>query len=304
MTDLLDRRPDRPLPPETHEKLRAELLAAIETEPVRSPRRYLIPAVAAVAVFALVVGLRAWKPDAKPPVTGPVHPTVRILTAAETETLHQQCLAESDKITANGLKRPFHDFTVVRAFEFNGVDDPNVVTTWLIGDGVENSRTKKLAHLPDDVVSINWFCSRTKGGKISESSLRMGKQAIFIGGRIHLMARNAGAFVAPITRVTVQPPGQAEVEAYLMGSFWFAPTEGRLNWGPYDADDPLKSKYVVRGYDAAGKVIDLSPDPSAPPTVTTCPMVTMRNGDGSWTSVPRTSTPPRCRQYPWKARLD
>ncbi|WP_405071521.1 hypothetical protein OG558_19445 [Kribbella sp. NBC_01510] len=36
----------------------------------------------------------------------------------------------------------------------------------------------------------------------------------------------------------------------VQDGFWFAPTEGRTKWGPYDADDPARKDYVVRGYDA------------------------------------------------------
>lgn len=305
MTNLLDRRPDRPLPPGLHDKLRADLLAAIETEPSRSPRRYLVPAVAAAAVLALILGLHAFRPYAQPAVTGPTHPTVRTLPAAETEKLHQQCLAESDRITSKQLPRPFHDFKVVKAFEFTGINDPSIVTTWLVGDGVEDPnqrRPKSLPPLPEKPRQVHWFCSRTKDGRISESSIRSGGKSQLIGSPLHLMARNAGGFTTPVTRVTVQPPGQAELEAYLMGSYWFAPTDGRLNWGPYDADDPQRGRYIVRGYDATGKQVTIVPDPTLPPTVH-CDMVTKTLPDGTLTSVPKTPTPPECRQYPWTGNL-
>ncbi|MGW6276889.1 hypothetical protein [Kribbella sp. NPDC055071] len=305
--NLLDRRPDRPLPRETHERLRADLLTAIDTRPVRSPRRILVPAIAAAAVFTLVVGLaiglRAFRPNADAPAGGPTQPTIRALSAAETEHLHQQCLAESDRITANGLKEPFHKYKVIKAFEFTGIGDPNIVTTWLVGDGIARFTAPGLPDDQADTMPMYWFCSRTKGGKISESSIRSPKSGSpKSGGRLLPMARNAGGYIAPITRVTVQPPGKPEVEAYLMGDYWFAPTEGRVGWGPYDADDPSQSKYVVRGYNAAGRVVATVPEPGGPKNVV-CQAVPTVKPDGTHTFVPKTPTPPECREYVWPGRL-
>jgi hypothetical protein len=308
--NLLDRRPDRPLPHETHERLRADLLSAIGTQPVRSSRRILVPAIAAAAVFTLIVGLaiglRAFRPNAEAPAGGPTPPTIRALSAAETEHLHQQCLAESDRITANGLKQPFHKYKVIKAFEFTGIDDPSIVTTWLVGDGIATFTAPGLPDDQADTMPMYWFCSRTKGGKISESSIRSTKgSSKLTGGRMTTIARNAGGYIAPITRVTVQPPGKPEVEAYLMGDYWFAPTEGRVDWGPYDADDPMDFKYTIRGYDADGRLFETLPEPGQPKNVVCEAMVDPATPKPGATQgfVPKTPTPPECREYVWPGRL-
>ncbi|MER7243477.1 hypothetical protein [Kribbella sp. NPDC000426] len=299
MNELLTRRTDRPLPPGVHAKLRAELLEAIVREPVRRPRRILAPALAAASVLVVVAGLvvavRAFKTDSAPPATGPAK--TRTLTADETATLRTQCLAEANRITGKSLPHPFTDYKVVRAFEFTGVKDPKVVSTWLIGSGVERIPMPK--GLPPQTSPGFWLCSRTAGGVISESSIRFGTGARLSGDPMMRIARNAGVYTKPVARVTVQPKGQAPVEALLQDGFWFAPTVGRTNWGPYDSDDTGQNDFVVRGYDANGTLIvtDRGIDPTAAPV--TCPVVVVTLPNGKLDTVPKTPTPPECREYRW-----
>ncbi|WUJ67733.1 hypothetical protein OG809_21765 [Kribbella soli] len=300
MNELLTRRTDRPLPPGAHEKLRAELLAAIEIEPVRRPRRILAPALAAASVLIVVAGLvvavRAFKTDSAPPATGPAK--TRPLTADETATLRTQCLAEANRITSKSLPHPFTDYKVIRAFEFTGVKDPNVVNTWLIGSGLQTYPTGPKG-IPRESHPAYWLCSRTAGGVVSEPSIRFSPGARLIGDPMMRIARNAGVYTKSVARVTVQPKGQAPVEAFLQDGFWFAPTVGRTNWGPYDAGDNGLNDFVVRGYDAVGELIvtDRGIDPTAAPA--TCPMVVVTLPNGTLDTVPKTPTPPECREYGW-----
>lgn len=253
MTELLNRRPDRPLAPERHEELRAELLDAIEADRRRPKHRLLVP-VAAAAVVAVVAGVIGAVPlltkrdDTGTPVSGQLSGQSRIrdLSPDRTAALRSQCLAEANRITANGITKPFQDFAVVRAFELPGVRDPKVVSTWLIGKGA----------------TYFWLCSRTAGGVISESSVRVLRSQRLGGDPIRSVARNAGIYAGPVDRVTVQVPGQAAEDAVLVDGFWFAATVGRTGWGPYDADDPLRNSYVVRGY-AKGRQVYLSSDPKS-----------------------------------------
>ncbi|MFI5695517.1 hypothetical protein ACIA58_26945 [Kribbella sp. NPDC051586] len=300
MNELLTRRADRSLPPGTHEKLRAGLLSAIESEPVRPPRRILAPALAAAAVLVVVAGLvvavRALKTDSAPPASAPAK--TRALTADETATLRSQCLAEADRITSKSLPHPFTDYKVIRAFEFTGVKDPNVVNTWLIGSGLQTYPTGPKG-FPRESHPAYWLCSRTAGGVVSEPSIRFSPGARLIGAPMMRIARNAGVYTKSVTRVTVQPKGQAPVEAFLQDGFWFAPTVGRTNWGPYDADDTGLNDFVVRGYDSVGDLIvtDRGIDPTAAPV--TCPVVMVTLPNGKRDTVPKTPTPPECQEYRW-----
>lgn len=61
MIDVMSRRPERDLPPGRHERLRAELLARLDAEPA-SPRRFLMPLLAAAAVVAVIAGLAVGLP--------------------------------------------------------------------------------------------------------------------------------------------------------------------------------------------------------------------------------------------------
>ncbi|MGZ0147806.1 hypothetical protein ACXJJ3_12120 [Kribbella sp. WER1] len=292
MNELLTRRPDHPLPPETHERLRAELLATIETK----PRRTLAPLVAAAAVLVVVAGLvvaiRTSKPHTAPPAAQPN--ATRALTPAETETLRQQCLTEANRITSKGMPHPFTDFTVLKAFEFSTVRDPKVVNTWLIGRGVETFRK-----LPGLEQPKFWLCSRTAGGVISESSIRFATGARITGGPFLRFARNAGVYTKTVARVTVQPKGQEPIDAALWNGFWFAPTVGRTGWGPYDSGDPGRDDFVIRAYDAAGRLLSTEPEPTPRTAPVTCPQVFVTLPNGKTDTVPQTPTRPECVEYRW-----
>ncbi|MFF0344671.1 hypothetical protein [Kribbella sp. NPDC004875] len=303
MNELLTRRPDRPLPPGTHERLRAELLSAIESEPARSPRRVLAPALAAASVLAVVAGLaigvRALQDDARPAAAGdPVKPTIRALTPAETQTLRGQCLAEANRITSKSLPHPFTDYKVTKAFEFTDVKDPRVVTTWLIGSGIQRYPSVPKG-VPDQSHPGYWLCSRTAGGVISESSIRFSPGARLSGSPMMRIARNAGVYTKSIARITVQAKGEPVTDALLIDGFWFAPTLGRTGWGPYDSGDPGFNDFVVRGYDANGTLLttDHGIDPTAAPITCERVMVTLPNGDLS--ATPKTPIRPECREYRW-----
>ncbi|WP_427896219.1 hypothetical protein ACQHIV_20015 [Kribbella sp. GL6] len=297
MNELLTRRPDHPLPPETHERMRADLLAAIETK----PRRTLAPIVAAAAVLVVVAGLMIavrTKPHTAPPAARPN--ATRALTAAETETLRTQCLTEANRITSKSLPHPFTDFKVVRAFEFTGVRDPKVVSTWLIGYGIEKfPQPKGMPELPDRSHPTYWLCSRTAGGVVSEPSIRFGPGARLSGSPFMRIARNAGVYTKTVARITVQPKGGSPLDAVLQDGFWFAPTVGRTDWGPYDSDDPGRNDFVIRAYDADGNLLgtDSGIDPSAP--TVTCPLVFVTLPNGKTDTVPKTPTPPECVEYRW-----
>jgi hypothetical protein len=293
MRELLNRRPDQPLPPGVHDKLRTELLDALDAEQPRTPRRVLVPIAAAAAVLAVAAGLAVAVPalkkdDSGTPVAGQA--SIRDLPATERANLRTQCLDEANRITANGIKKPFREFEIVRAVEFPGVKDPKLVNTWLIGKGTETVG-KPIGAIPAEKIDYYWLCSRTAGGVISESSLRTTQQQILGGDPIRTIARNAGLFAGPVDRVTVQVPGRPAVDAFLVDGFWMAPTEGRTGWGPYDADDPLRSAYVVRGY-AGGRQVYDSSKPAKP-----C-YVVYPERPGYKQLFP--SNQPRCTDsYPW-----
>ncbi len=264
MRELLNRRPDQPLPPGRHDQLRAELLDEIEADQPRQSRRMLVPVAAAAAVFAVAAGLALAVPalrkdDTGMPVAGGGQPVVRDLSAADTAALQKQCLAEADRITVKQLPRPFRSYQPVRAFEFVDVKDPKVVKTWLIAKGkADEWQDGQPAILPPG--QGYWLCSRTAGGVISESSIRTPLTDKLVQLPVRPLARNAGVVAAPVVRVTVELAGRPAQEAFLLDGFWFAPTEGRTNWGPYDTEDPAARTVVIRGYDAGGQQIFANTD--------------------------------------------
>ncbi|MFB6725009.1 hypothetical protein ACFCV3_32830 [Kribbella sp. NPDC056345] len=302
MRELLNRRPDQPLPPGQHEKLRAELLDALETEQAGTPRRVLVPIAAAAAVLMVVTGLAVAgsalkKDDTGTPAAGGGQPVVRDLSAADTAALQKQCLAEADRITVKQLPRPFRSYKAVRAFEFVDVQDPKVVKTWLIAKGkADEWQDGKPSIVPPG--QGYWLCSRTAGGAISESSIRHGAEPE-VTEEIRRVARNAGIFAGAVARVTMQPKGQPERDAYLSNGFWFAPTVGRVGWGPhYDDDDPNLADFVYRAYDAGGREIYSSANPPKP---LLCTLRWEKTGvDGKKTPAgPPTANPPYCPKYKW-----
>lgn len=302
MKDLLTRRPDRPLPPGRHEKLRADLLAAIGTEQARTPRRTLVPVIAAASVLVVVAGLaigvQAFQRDdgVAPAGQDQAQPRTRELSATATKKLRSQCEAEADEITRANLPHPFRDFKTLRAFEFIDVKAPKVVKTWFIGSGDEVFKGLKG---PVRRQPIFWLCSRTAAGVVSESSIRF-PTSVNMTDPVLSFARNAGVFVAPVTRVTVQPKGQPEIEAVLRDGMWFAPTEGRTNWGPFDAGDPATKEYVLRGYDASGRQIYSSATPG--PVQMDCVVrgpYTNKDGKTVSPAPDPSASPPDCKFIVW-----
>ncbi|WP_405062560.1 hypothetical protein OG474_13210 [Kribbella sp. NBC_01505] len=286
MRELLNRRTDQPLPPGQHERLRAELLDAIESEQAGTPRRVLVPAAAAAAVLLVAAGLAVAVPalrnnDAGTAVAGQGQPAVRDLSEADTAALQKQCLAEADRITVKQLPKPFRSYKPVHAFEFVDVNDPKVVKTWLIAKGLPGY----------------WLCSRTAGGQISESSLSIRGDGAEWSMPLRGLARNAGIFMNPVVRVTLQQKGHPATDAHLYHGFWFAPTVGRVGWGPYDADDPDQDDFVYRGYDANGKEIYSSTTTPEPCTA----RVNIVHDDGTREPAPGPAnpSPPYCKRYKW-----
>jgi len=306
MRELLNRRPDRTLPPAQHERMRAALLAELDSESARTPRRTLVPVAAAAAVLMVAAGLAVVVPalqknDAGTPVAGAGQPVVRDLSAADTAALQQQCLAEADRITVKQLPRPFRSYQPVRAFEFVDVKDPNVVKTWLIAKGRPDTWQDGVPPMIDPATEPDgyWLCSRTAGGAISESSIR--QPGGDLPSEVRRVARNAGVFAGSVQRVTMQPKGQPERDAYLTDGFWFAPTVGRVGWGPhYDDDDPNLADFVFRAYDASGREVYSSANPPKPPR---CAHPVWRiKADGTKTQVgPTDPTLPPCPTYKWPA---
>ncbi|GAB3944320.1 hypothetical protein GCM10029976_068340 [Kribbella albertanoniae] len=251
----------------------------------------LVPVAAAAAVLLVVSGLAVAgsalkKDDAGTPVAGQAQ--IQELPTDAANKLQSQCLAEAKRITANGIKQPFRDYTVVRTFEITGVQDPKVVNTWLIGKG-----TAPMG-LNGEPVGYFWLCSRTAGGVISESSVRTPQTDKLVDLPVRPIARNAGVVAAPVVRVTVELAGEPAQEAHLLDGFWFAATEGRVNWGPYDKADPAAKTAVIRGYDAGGQQIFASTD-KHPNCQSLWDFTGKRRGNVVQTDPPE----PVCPTFPW-----
>lgn len=272
MTELLTRRPERPMPPRHHEKRRRELLDAIEAEAELPRRRSAIPLLTAAAVLAVIGGLAfgvpALRDNAPAPATGTSEdggtqdgigrkPAVRTLSTTEKAAFLRQCEIAINK-RATGTPNWFMGYKVVDGFEFTKVSDPGQTKSWLI------------THSGSSGV----LCGRNGAGVISDAVLGTypdGTKMTALRAPVQPMTRNAGKVLDRVARVTRQAGNGPEVDALLLRGYWFTPTPGhdRLLGGPPDDGlTPLLPGETIRGYDANGKLVYNSAD--EPPAQGSC----------------------------------
>lgn len=252
MNELLTRRPEPPMPPGTHEKLRQELLDAISAE-AGLPRRRAVPLLAAAAVLAVIAGLAfgipALRNNARPPASGIPEdgighpPSVRTLSATEQAAFLRQCEIEINK-RATGTPNWYTGYQVVDGFEFTTVTDAGVTKSWM----VTHSGTRGM------------LCGRNGAGVIRDAVMATyndGTERSAIFARVVPLAPNTGMVLNAVARVTRQAGDGPEVDAILRGGYWFTPTPGWdvIGGPPNPGLNRILPAETIRGYDANGHLV-------------------------------------------------
>jgi len=233
--------PDRDLRPATRARQRDELIALLEAEsgPVRR-RRLLVP-VAAAASIALIVGAALALPrlrhDSSPAPAGIPEHLVRTqefepLPSAEVASLGRKCLA-------NFRLDKSKDAKVIQSLRATQPPKDAFVTTWVLtyGAGLWQTCGYNQAGVLVDGAGAN-----------EDSELRRVVAPYGIG---------SGLYTKSISRVTITPIGGQPVEAVLRNGFYYASVSKVRVRGP--RTDKTPRPYVVRGYDATGKLVYTSP---------------------------------------------
>ncbi|MFF0270864.1 hypothetical protein [Kribbella sp. NPDC004536] len=224
------------LRPETRERQRAELTAIVAHEAGHNPRSRVVPLLAAAAVLAVTAGLAFGIPslrhdNAPAPATQPKQ-TVEPLNAADKARFGRRCMLQMN-FPPGKLQR----YEVVDGFRFSATDA--FTTTWVVVHTVGQ-----------------WMpCGFDAKGNLNSSFPQGRNQDLYRA--IELRGIGAGAYATQIKRITVAVGNREPVEAVLRnGYFYTAVPYVRLR-GPHT--DSTRRVYVVRGYDAAGKLVYTSP---------------------------------------------
>ncbi|MGZ0150970.1 hypothetical protein ACXJJ3_28215 [Kribbella sp. WER1] len=220
--------PDGDLRPSARERQRDELLAIVESG-TPSRNRWLVP-LAAVAAVVSVVTLGFFLRDHHEQVASA--PAVEPLSAAEKAHLGQRCLVKYNLATSTG-------HAVLDGFRFVNPPDDAYVRTWIVGYGAG--------------LWVN--CGFDQAGALVSGTAATPQLGLF--DEVQSGGPGSGTYVKPIARITVTPSGGAPVEAVLRNGFYYAPVRSVPAVKTPAADSPRP--YVVRGYDATGKLVYTSP---------------------------------------------
>ncbi|MFI5698119.1 hypothetical protein ACIA58_40055 [Kribbella sp. NPDC051586] len=235
--------PPPELRPEVRARQRAELTAIVAheaTTPV--PHRRLVPLLAAAAVLAVTAGLAFGIPalhqrTAPAPADQPSPaPAVTPLSAADKARFGKLCFDKAGLPIHRGSSRRYQ---VLDGFTFTTPPADAYTPTWVV---------------------IKAFGLWTTCGLDAKGTVR---QALPEGANqdqyraVETRMIGAGSYAAHITRITVAVGNQTPVEAVLRHGFYYTATPYVRVRGP--RADSTPREYVVRGYDAAGKLVYTSP---------------------------------------------
>ncbi|MFF0342316.1 hypothetical protein [Kribbella sp. NPDC004875] len=229
---------------EARARQRAELTAIVAHESASTPRHRLVPLLAAAAVLAVAAGLAIGVPALRHQTEPP---------AASADTTAQQTavtpLSEADK---NRLAR--------LCFDRAGLPLPRQASQrYQVLDGF------RITNGPADAYSPTWVVIKALGlwttcgfdaHDAVRQMLRQGaNQDLYRAVETRMIG--AGAYAAHIKRITVTVGDQQPVEAVLRNGYFYTATPYIRTRGPQT--DAVRRVYVVRGYDAAGKLVYTSP---------------------------------------------
>jgi len=219
--------PDGDLRSSTRDRQRDELIAILESESGTPSRRRLLVPLAAAAAVVLVAALGLVLRDDKPRVEQ-VAPAVEPLSAAEKAHLGQRCLVRYNLATSTG-------HAVLDGFRFVNPPSDAYVRTWVVGYGAG--------------LWVN--CGFDQAGVMVSGTAAAPRLGLF--NEVQAGGPGSGAYVKPVTRITVTPLGGEPVEAVLRNGFYYAPVRSvPVSKAPIDS---TPRPYVVRGYDATGNLV-------------------------------------------------
>ncbi|MGW7684194.1 hypothetical protein ACWGID_25860 [Kribbella sp. NPDC054772] len=236
------------LRPETRARQRAELTAIVAHEsthqPTNAPRHRLVPLLAAAAVLAvtagLAIGVPALRHRAEPPTAGvseaAQQTAVTPLSEAEKTQLAKICY-DRTKLPLRTNESP--RYQVLDGFRFTNAPTDAYTSTWVV--------IKALGL---------WTTCGLDANDVVQQTLRQGAdQDLYRAVEPRMIG--GGAYAAHIKRITVTVGDQKPVEAVLRNGYFYTATPYVRVRGPQT--DAVRRVYVVRGYDAAGKLVYTSP---------------------------------------------
>ncbi|MET9317335.1 hypothetical protein ABZX12_36415 [Kribbella sp. NPDC003505] len=228
------------LRPETRARQRAELTAIVAHEAARKPRGRVVPLLAAAAVLAVTAGLAFGVPalrrdNGQAPATQPPQAVAPLNDADKTRFA---------KLCAQRLQLPKRSpesvrYQVLDGFRFTNPPAGAYTTSWVI------VREFGL-----------WItCGLDAEGNVKQSLPQGDNQDLYRAVEPRMIG--AGAYAAHIKRITVAVGNQEPVEAVLRNGFFYTAVPYVRVRGPHV--DSTRRVYVVRGYDATGKLVYTSP---------------------------------------------
>ncbi|MGW5363069.1 hypothetical protein [Actinopolymorpha pittospori] len=262
--------PERGMPAGHHERRRARLVAVVAGKRRRPRRGLLAPIVAAAAVVALSVGGAAG---------------VQLFREAPKPT--GSTLAPAGKASDTAGPRPTATSSVLPApavLDFPPAEQAQAlarcvepVPSWT---GFEPVLGAKVAPRPGAKRWTTWLIAQRDGERLACALAPSGevsaglfggpeaKDIPYLFALVDQREHGAGMYTGPVTRVTAQPDGAKEQDAVLHDGYWFFPTADVEQNHP-DANPTAPSNkvtpgsgligvgpgYILRGYDASGKVV-------------------------------------------------
>jgi hypothetical protein len=228
------------LRPETRERQRAELTAIVAHEAARKPRGRVVPLLAAAAVLAVTAGLAFGVPalrrdDGQAPAKQP---------AQTVAPLNETDKARFAKLCAQTRHLPGHApesvrYQVLDGFRFTNPPADAYTTSWVV--------IKQFG--------LWTTCGLDAKGAVEQVLPQGDNQDLYRAVEPRMIG--AGAYAAHIKRITVAVGNQEPVEAVLRNGYFYTAVPYLRVRGPHA--DSARRVYVVRGYDATGKLVYTSP---------------------------------------------
>ncbi|MET9274334.1 hypothetical protein [Kribbella sp. NPDC003557] len=228
------------LRPETRERQRAELTAIVAHEAARKPRGRVVPLLAAAAVLAVTAGLAFGVPalrrdDGQAPAKQPPQ-TVAPLNETDKARFAKLC-AQTRQLSGHTPESV--RYQVLDGFRFTNPPADAYTTSWVV--------IKQFG--------LWTTCGLDAKGAVEQVLPQGVNQDLYRAVEPRMIG--AGAYAAHIKRITVAVGNQEPVEAVLRNGYFYTAVPYLQVRGPHA--DSARRVYVVRGYDATGKLVYTSP---------------------------------------------
>jgi hypothetical protein len=228
------------LRPETRERQRAELTAIVAHEAARKPRGRVVPLLAAAAVVAVTAGLAFGVPalrrdNGQAPATQPTQ-SLAPLSDADKARFAKIC---SQRWQLRGHAPQAVRYQVLDGFRFTNPPADAYTTSWVV--------IKQFGL---------WLtCGLDAKGNVKQALPQGANQDLYRAIEPRMIG--AGAYADHIKRITVAVGNHEPVEAVLRNGYFYTAVPYIRVRGPHL--DSTRRMYVVRGYDATGKLVYTSP---------------------------------------------